>query len=407
MLSMQRQNGSALPGLQLISTWTPRHLLDSLTGFVAMFSGPDNIIEHANPAFLALIEREESEVLGRPAALAAPETRDCFQDLVRTVRSTSQAIRLAGLRVQLGSDLRQHVLDVTYSPIFDGDGDVVGGLLHGFDMTDQQNLVDALLSADERKDKFLAVLAHELRVPLGAISTAAKVLAEHPQCQEPVARKFSSIISGQVSSAVGLLDELNDANGIRLGKMPLRIRKGVVYQDVVREAAASCRNLFDEQQQALSLVLPGQPVLVDIDRSRMNQVLFNLMSNASKYTPHGGNVQVKLATRGEAGQAVLTVKDDGSGMTRGGLERVFDLYYQEEHATTGLPRRGLGIGLALVREIVGRHGGRVSAHSDGPTLGSTFSVHLPLHCANAVGEAVKDQDLLRARGESRFCHAAS
>lgn len=392
MLSVRQQTGSSADCSRLLSTSAPEHLLESLAGFVALLSGPDNIVEHANAAFLALIGREASEVLGRPAGVAAPETRECFQDLVRTAQSTRQAIRLTGLRVQLGWALRHHVIDVTCSPVFDAEGAIAGGLLHGFDMTEQQRLVDALMSADECKDKFMAVLAHELRVPLAAIRTAAKVLAEHPECQQPVVKKLSAIVSRQVVSAVGLIDELNDVNGIRLGKMPLQIRKGVVYQDVVREAAASCQNLFDEQGQEFSLVLPSHPILVDIDRLKMHQVLCNLMSNASKYTPRGGHIQAELAACGDAGQAVLTVKDDGVGLTRGGLERIFDLYYQDEHASTGLARRGLGIGLALVREIVSLHGGRASAHSDGLALGSTFSIHLPLHCSNVMGQAVKAQD---------------
>jgi signal transduction histidine kinase len=230
----------------------------------------------------------------------------------------------------------------------------------------------------------LAMVAHELRTPLGAIGHAA-TLVETAGDSHPRLRAACSIIRRQAEQVRHLLDDLfvpAGSNGLALDHAPLDLVA------VVTESVEGLRGLVEERGHRLTLTRPGGPLLVRGDGRRLAQVVTNLVWNAAKYTPAGGHVEVTVAL--EDDHAVLRVRDDGIGISPALTERIFRLFEQ-----AGPPRAdGQGIGLSLARLIVVRHGGEISAHSEGPGQGSEFIVRLPGHeaaadaaCPAPVGQA--------------------
>jgi signal transduction histidine kinase len=232
---------------------------------------------------------------------------------------------------------------------------------------------EALTDSDRRKDEFLAMLAHELRNPLGAIANASYLLEQvgpgNPQWERSVA-----IIRRQIQHLVRMVDDLLDVSRITQGKVELR-RERADLREIVHHAVDTARPLIEAKRHQIAVVLPPEPVPLEADVTRLEQVLSNLLRNAAKYTEEGGRIEVILGRAD--GEALLCVCDNGIGMAPELLSRVFDLFTQGEQS---LDRAGagLGIGLTLVRSLVEMHGGRVEARSDGPGCGSELVVWLPL-----------------------------
>ncbi|HEX3553272.1 MAG TPA: sensor histidine kinase [Thermoanaerobaculia bacterium] len=233
---------------------------------------------------------------------------------------------------------------------------------------------EALAEADRRKNEFLAMLAHELRNPLGAIANASYLLEQLGPSPAPMAKSVA-IIRRQIQHLVRLVDDLLDVSRITRGKVELR-REPLDLREVVGQAVDTTRPLAEAKSQSLRLHLSPEPLPLLGDATRLEQVLSNLLRNAVKFTEPGGHIDL-TAGRGATGEAVVRVRDDGIGMAADLLPRVFDLFAQGEQA---LDREGagLGIGLTLVRSLVEMHGGRVAARSDGPGRGSELEVRLPL-----------------------------
>ncbi|AEG91507.1 hybrid sensor histidine kinase/response regulator [Ramlibacter tataouinensis] len=240
------------------------------------------------------------------------------------------------------------------------------------DLTERKQAEEALRAADRRKDEFLATLAHELRNPLAPIRSGLELLAQ-PGLDAPTAARARAILERQVSHMVRLVDDLLDVSRISHGQVPLR-RSRVALAGVLHGALETSRPALEAAGHALVLELPPQPLWVDGDEVRLAQVFANLLNNAARYTPRGGTVRLSLVAEGR--QAVVRVQDDGEGIPGHMLGRVFDLFVQVEPS----PQRqgGLGLGLALVRNLVQMHGGEVRADSAGPGHGSVFTVRLPL-----------------------------
>jgi signal transduction histidine kinase len=232
---------------------------------------------------------------------------------------------------------------------------------------------EALADSDRRKDEFLAMLAHELRNPLGAIANAAYVLGQMGSAEPPAERSIA-VIQRQIQHLVRLVDDLLDVSRITRGKVELR-RGPADLKDAVRHAVETTRPVIEARQHHLRLTLPAEPLPLHADVTRLEQVVGNLLRNAARYTEPGGRIEVEA--RRESHEAVLAVRDNGAGIAPDLLPRVFDLFIQGEQS---LDRSGagLGIGLTLVRSLVEMHGGRVEAKSDGPGRGSEFIVRLPL-----------------------------
>jgi len=226
--------------------------------------------------------------------------------------------------------------------------------------------------AFERQAAFMAVLAHELRAPLSPIRSAAALLGA--SCTPELNRFVGGLLERQTARASRLVDDLLDVARIRTGKLRLE-RAQVDLAEVVAAAAETCRPGMVAKGQVLTLDVPAQPVWVDGDAMRLVQVLNNLLNNASRYTPSGGDI--RLGLRSDARQATVVVSDTGIGIAAPDLHRIFDPYFRHELAA-GLDATGMGLGLSIVRELVLAHGGRVAARSDGPGCGSRFEVSLDL-----------------------------
>jgi len=229
----------------------------------------------------------------------------------------------------------------------------------------------ALEVADAAKDRFLAVLSHELRNPLASIRSAAQAL-QTAQLDDPRRVRAADILDRQSAAMKALLDDLLDVSRLRLGRLELR-RGHVLLSEVIDMAIETTRPAIEAGAHRLDVVLPPEPVVLDADLVRLSQVLSNLLANAAKYTPQAGHIALKAAVDGQT--VVITVTDNGIGMEAGSIDDMFGMFVQE----TDVPgTRGLGIGLALVRSIVELHGGSVQATSPGRGQGSVFTVRLPL-----------------------------
>jgi PAS domain S-box-containing protein len=249
----------------------------------------------------------------------------------------------------------------------------------------------ALREADRRKDEFLATLAHELRNPLAPIRQASR-LASMAEATPAQVQWSHGVIDRQVTGMARLLDDLLDVSRITRGRLELR-QEWVTVAALIESAVETARPLIDARQHRLAIDLPSRPTRVQVDPLRMSQVVANLLTNAAKYTPPGGDLH--LTARPDDGHFVVQVRDTGVGIAADMLPRVFEMFAQ---ATPALERTegGLGIGLALVRGIVELHGGSVHAASDGPGRGSTFTVRVPNSLA-PDGLPAPDADAHRAR----------
>jgi PAS domain S-box-containing protein len=228
----------------------------------------------------------------------------------------------------------------------------------------------ALRDADRRKDEFLALLSHELRNPLAPILTAAQLM----QLRGDVATPFErGVILRQAHHLVRLVDDLLDVSRLARGKVTLS-KKSLELACVVAKAVEATAALLEQTRHHLYLSVPPEGLRIEGDEVRLTQVVSNLLTNAARYTPPGGRVDVTAAREGD--QVVLRVRDNGKGIEPALLPSLFDMFVQ---GPRGADRAegGLGLGLSLVRMLTALHGGTASASSDGPGLGSEFTVRLP------------------------------
>jgi signal transduction histidine kinase/ActR/RegA family two-component response regulator len=229
-----------------------------------------------------------------------------------------------------------------------------------------------LREANQRKDEFLAMLAHELRNPLAPISAAAELMELAPLDAERI-RRTSQVIGRQVRHMTGLVDDLLDVSRVTRGQVTLN-QAAQDMKHIVASAVEQVRPLIEARNHRLTLELPAEALQVLGDETRLVQILTNLLNNAAKYTPEGGHLQIVMEA--DASQLIVRVIDDGIGISAELQPRVFDLFAQAER-TSDRSQGGLGLGLALVKSLVELHGGQVSCHSDGAGRGSCFSVRLP------------------------------
>ena len=233
-------------------------------------------------------------------------------------------------------------------------------------------------SESRAKDQFLAMLSHELRNPLGAISTASHALEK--TAEGPHEQRLSRIIARQSRHLARLLEDLLDVARVTAGKIEIQ-RQPLDLAEIVER----CRRTLEAGGRADQhrIEVETVPAWVTGDATRLEQVITNVLENAVKYTPEGGAIHVRLAAEG--GEAVLSVRDEGVGIPPEVLPHVFDLFVQGERSLDR-SEGGMGLGLTLVRQLVGMHGGRVEAESGGSGLGSTFTVRLPLTAAPTAAE---------------------
>lgn len=371
---------------------------------MAVSEGSDHVLRYVNPAFCRLYARPAAEMLGRPFVEACPNENAAAMTLMDRVFKTGAAESLADLS-QAGHQSDQAFWSYAAWPLANQTG-VASQILdttkqhlaaqarHGeLQHANQQLLLaalreeersDSLLRADRAKNEFVAMLAHELRNPLAAVRTGIYLLDRRAAPEDTAAHATCALLERQMRHLSRLLDDLLDVSRISQGKIDLHLERVDVVQ-VLGYAVAASRSLLELKGHTLSQDLPPEPVWVVADPVRLEQVVTNLLQNASKYMDAGGQVWLSLETTpGEtaagvpvAGAALIRVRDTGIGISPEALLHIFDLFVQANPTSvSGLG--GLGIGLTLVKRLVELHGGSVKARSAGLGQGSEFRVQLPL-----------------------------
>jgi two-component system CheB/CheR fusion protein len=363
-----------------------RYLLNSL-----LFSIPDAIyfkdvrgrfIRTNQPMAERLGLGDPREAVGKtgfelPSHQAALAMHQEDEAVVRT--GTAQHYKLEKRELPDGSvewDL------VSRLPLTDSASRIVGIIGIFRSVTQEKLAEEKIQDSVRRRDEFLAMLSHELRNPLGAIVSANTLLKSVGPGSPQEHAKLLSILERQAQQMARLLDDLLEVSRVTQDKIELR-RTVFDLRPVVKDAVDATRNLMESRGLNFSVVMDPDPVYVEGDPARLQQIQVNLLHNAAKYTPQGGHIILQAGR--EDGQATIRVRDDGVGIPKDMLDTAFDLFVQSRR-TLDRARGGLGIGLTLVRGLVTKHGGTVSARSDGEGKGSEFVVRLPLATPDGAPE---------------------
>jgi signal transduction histidine kinase len=356
------------------------HLFAQAPVAIAVLRGDDLRFSVANERFREMIDR--SEVVGRTIREVFPELGDhaAIESLDRVFHSGEQ-LRIHEMKVPLlrAGRPREGFFDYTVQPLLDPTSMRVNGIIVvAVEVTEQvlaRQKVDGLRAAAEdasrAKDEFLSTLSHELRTPLNAIVGWSTLLRENDFPAERTAQALETIERNARVQA-RLIEDLLDLSRIEQGRLVLSVGP-VEMVKVVEAAIETVRPACDAKGLRLQPVLDSHATIVG-DPDRLQQIVWNLLSNAMKFTPKGGRIRVSLS-RAQS-HVELTVSDNGQGIDASFLPHVFDRFRQGD---ASISRRlgGLGLGLAIVRSLVELHGGTIVAHSDGPGEGANFTVRLP------------------------------
>ena len=395
---------------------TLRALVQSCPLAIMLLEPEDGVVRLWNPAAERIFGWREDEVLGRPLPSVPDDRWDEFLRNLQAVLCGTLPQGMETLRRTKGGETIHVSLWTNTVPDEHGRPRVLTLVA---DVTARRQIENALRKSDEelrhrvqelaaedrRKDEFLAMLAHELRNPLGAISNAGYVLGQLDQTPAADARTrdLVAVIGRQIRHLSRLVDDLLDVSRFTRGRIELRKRE-TELRPIVEGAVETTRPVLEEKSHRLTVSLPGEPVYLDADATRIEQVLANLLHNAAKFTDPGGKIELTAEiTETDGGQVVLRVRDDGQGIEPELLPRIFDLFVQEDR-TLARSHGGLGIGLTLVRSLVERHGGTVEAHSDGPGHGSELVVRLPCRKKSPAAEpdGLRQQPEADERGPARI-----
>jgi len=355
-----------------------RRMFEQAPGFVCMLGGPEHVFEFVNIAHQQLFN--SASWVGKPARAAFPdlEGQGYFERLDDVYATGKRYVaEAAPVRFRRASDgvVEERLLSFIYEPVVDADGKVTGIFCEGFDLTEAARAQQKLREADRRKDEFLATLAHELRNPLAPLRNALH-LVRHGAASDAL----HGMMERQVDQMVHLVDDLLDVARITQGKIALRLEPVDVAR-VVRSAVETTAPTAKQAGCEVVVTLPRSPVHVLGDPVRLTQVLSNLVNNAVKFSERGQIVRLTALEAG--GEAVLSVADQGMGIPADKLEEVFEMFSQLDRSLER-SKSGLGLGLALARQIVTMHGGTIRARSAGPGLGSEFIVRMPVLAASAI-----------------------
>jgi PAS domain S-box-containing protein len=332
----------------------------------------DHRFTYANAVLLQMWGRSWDDAIGKNCLeIGYPEWHAAMHGReIEQVKATRKPIR--GI-VPFDGAFGLRYYDYIFTPVLGLDGEVEAIAGTTRDVTEIKQAEEALLAASQRKDEFLAMLAHELRNPLAPISAAAQVLRIAPSDGAKV-RNYAELIGRQVSHMTALVNDLLDVSRVTRGMVQFD-KELVDLRSVIASAAEQLQPLVDASRHTFVLDSGSVPAPVSGDRARLIQVVANLLANAAKYTPPGGRIALTLDVQEQ--HAVIRVRDDGSGIDPALLPHVFELFTQGKR-TPDRAQGGLGLGLALARTIVAAHDGRIEADSAGPGQGSCFTVTLPL-----------------------------
>jgi PAS domain S-box-containing protein len=356
-----------------------RLIVDAVEDYAIFTMDPEGKVASWNPGAERLLGWAAEEILGRDSA--------CFFTPEDVQKGAAEGELRKAAETGRASDDRWHVRkNGSYffasgitSSLRDAQGALLGYVKIMRDRTDRKRLdeelrnrADALARADEDKDEFLAVLAHELRNPLAPVFYALKLLDEKP-LDDPNRWYIRRIVDRQMRRLARLIDDLLDVSRIRTGKVELR-KARVDLNSVIGHAVEVARPLAEDRGHGLAVSLPPEPVWLEADPVRLEQVFTNLLSNAIKFTEDRGAISLSAEREGQ--EVIVRVRDTGVGIPPDLLPRIFDLFTQGDRSLDRV-RDGLGIGLTLSRRLVELHGGTIEAHSDGVGRGSEFVVRLP------------------------------
>jgi PAS domain S-box-containing protein len=291
---------------------------------------------------------------------------------LRSLRE-GEIVGLANHTLLIARDGTERAIDDSAAPIRDAQGTIIGTVLVFRDVSERRRAEAALKESDQRKDEFLAMLAHELRNPLAPIRNGVQIFrALAPPV--PELQVAIEMIDRQVHQMTRLVDDLLDVSRITRGKIELR-RERVELATIMKGAVEASRPLIDQRGHELTVTMPPQPIHLEADLTRLSQVLMNLIHNAAKFIDRPGRIWV-TAER-EDGCVLIRVKDTGIGIPAEMLPRIFDMFTQVDRSLER-SEGGLGLGLTLVHRLVELHGGTVEARSEGLGKGSEFIVRLPV-----------------------------
>lgn len=244
-----------------------------------------------------------------------------------------------------------------------------------------QAQAEALADLHRRKDEFLAMLSHELRNPLAAITNAVQIL-DLSEDENPLQEKARNIIRRQVGNLVVLVNDLLEVSRILSGRIQLH-QEDLDARGILQAAVETVRPLLDQRKHELTISLPEEPIWLRADALRLEEAIVNVLSNAAKYTPEAGHIWISI--KQQDAEMVLRIRDNGVGIAPELLVQIFELFTQAER-TLDRSQGGLGIGLAVAQKLVELHGGKIEAHSEGLGKGSEFIVHLPV-LSNSMDES--------------------
>lgn len=383
-----------------------RLVADSTRDYAIVTMDKAGLVTSWNKGAEAMFGHTEPQALGQHFRLLfTPEDRASGQP-ERELTTALQEGRALDERWHLRRDGSRLYCSGITTPLLDGPHSGFAKIAR--DLTERQLLDrqrDELLRAEQQvraqleaasalRSEFLAVMSHELKNPLNVVQINAELIRRSPQAlaHEPLARAAETIrktVQGQAQ----IIDDLLDLSRVQTGKLSLT-RTPVQWRPIVENICEAVRP--EAQERRLQLTLQATDATVYADAVRVEQIVWNLLSNALKFTPEGGRIEVRL--RPEGGSAVLEVQDSGRGIAPHFLPLLFDMFEQEDRMATTRRGGGLGIGLALVRDLAQLHGGTVEAHSEGEGRGALFRVRLPLF-GNGIagGTGTPRRDLLAGR----------
>jgi PAS domain S-box-containing protein len=349
-----------------------RLLTESVKDFAIFLLDTNGQVATWNTGAQRILGYQEDEIIGQPYSIIFLPQEVVKRQPEHELEVARDKGRSEDERWHVRKDGTQFWASGVVTPLWDE-----GGKLRGYakvmrDITDRKRAETERAEASRRKDEFLAMLGHELRNPLAPIMNGLQVLRLE-QTVSPNGQQAIGVIDRQVKHLTRLVDDLLDVSRITRGKIQLR-KERVELRTIVTHAVETTRHLIESRRHELTVSLPAEPVWLEADPARMEQVISNLLSNAAKYTEPCG--QIWLSAERQGPEAVIRVKDTGMGIVPEMVPRVFDLFVQADRALDR-SQGGLGIGLTLVKTLAQMHGGRAEAFSPGAGQGAEFIIRLP------------------------------
>lgn len=356
--------------------------LNSIGDAVIVSDGQGRVVT-MNPVAEHLTGWDQAGARGQPLDrvfhIVNEQTRQPAENPAHRALQAGCIVGLANHTILVARDGRERPIDDSAAPIRDASGAVHGVVLIFRDISERRRHERHLRDESDRKDAFLATLAHELRNPLAPISSGLEALKLAADDRETI-EEIRGLMERQTRQLIVLVNDLLDVS--RITQNRLQVRKSEVdLSAILRTAVEAARPLIDEAGHDFSAELPRQPVWIDADPHRLAQVFSNLLANAAKFTPRGGRIWLSCETQGD--RITISVRDTGRGIPGDKQAQIFDMFYQVDDRPLEREQGGLGLGLTLVKSIVELHQGTIEVRSDGADRGSEFQVQLPLRTAGS------------------------